>query len=79
MRPGKWKLVFGICVLQSRASTGAQTGARIPRFGFCPKISTPVENTVEKQAFHDEVPQKTSFPAMFRGAKVSHCPYLGHI
>jgi hypothetical protein len=46
-------------MLQSRASTGAQRVGRHHRFGFCPKISTPVENTVEKQAIHDHVPQKT--------------------
>jgi hypothetical protein len=37
----------------------AQKSGGGTRFGFCPKISTPVENTVEKRALQGWLAQKT--------------------
>jgi hypothetical protein len=58
---GVWGLGFGIWDFRCY-SRGLRRGAESQanaRFGFCPKISTPVENTVEKQAIQSRVTQKT--------------------
>ena len=49
---------------------GVSSGAlmqcrRLDPFGFSPKISTPVENTVEKQEVTAEVLKKTPISGLF--------------
>jgi hypothetical protein len=39
-------------------SAGGEDEPWLRRFGFCPKISTPVENTVEKPPIQDKVTPK---------------------
>jgi len=52
----------------------------LPRgaFGLFPKISTPVENTVEKRIFQQGLAQEPLFFAIFRKAKVSRRPNYRH-
>jgi hypothetical protein len=48
-------------------------------FGLLTKISTPVENTVEKPAIPGPVTRKTAFPAIFLGAKAAERPFSGRV
>ena len=64
-------------VLQSRASTRQGTAAVNYNFGFFPKISTPVENIVEKRPGGTIAAQKTTFLAKCTGAKVVDSLILG--
>jgi hypothetical protein len=46
-------------------------------FGFSPKISTPVENTVEKHRVTAEVRQKPPISACFGAAKPGGARFFG--
>jgi len=73
---GVWD--FGFPVLQSRAPDASGIAGPDGGFGLLTKISTPVENTVEKRAIQSEVAQKTRFLASFLGAKAPGRAGLRH-
>jgi hypothetical protein len=52
-------LGFGISGVTVAGSHERGQDRPTSRFGFCPKISTPVENTVEKQVIHGKLARKT--------------------
>jgi len=67
--------ISGVTVagFRRRAECGPDGG-----FGLLTKISTPVENTVEKRAIQGRLAQKMRFLAIFQGAKAPGKAGLGH-
>ena len=62
-------------MLQSRPRRPTRVGEQ--RFGFFPKFSTPVENTVENRALPDTLAQNLYILSVSVGAKVSKRPIFG--
>jgi hypothetical protein len=70
-------LGFGISGVTVAGSRRRAEWGRKGGFGLVTKISTPVENTVEKRPIQGCVAQKTRFLATFQGAKAPGKPGLG--